>query len=275
MRKYIFSIFLSTLFFAGVLPAQDPVCVPDLSYADSLAGVYPGPFHPELFPDGGIHDTACINHPFELVLTAVVQDSITFGGLQLKLNYLQIAQNGVLNMPEGFSYACNPPNCKFESNTIGCMLISGTPTEANEPGVFDLKLKSQIVALNGLININDTLPEFLIPGSHYYLVLDPENSIHCQSSSVSTTPLDKPGLELVSNPVSDRIRVRLDLKESSSWQLDLVDMYGQKIDRITGSGGSDTEDYEMGASQLLPGYYFLRLTTSRGMVVRKLLVIND
>ena len=275
MKPFFYSLIVFSLLGFRPVLAQDPVCLPDSSYIDALAGVYPGPYHPVLFPDGGIHDTACINHPFELVLTAVIQDSITFNGLQLKLNYLEIAPNGVLNLPAGMGYACNPPNCKFESNTMGCMLISGTPEGNNPTGTYDLKLKSKIVALNGLITVNDTLPEFLIPGSHYYLVLDPENSTHCQTANVPGGPDSRLQFELLMNPVKDRLGISFDLPPATEWQLVLHDLCGRQVAVSSGSGGRDREWFDLSGHSLHSGYYLVRLVSAGGVAVRKVLILEN
>lgn len=275
MYKKILLIVFCTFMLSSVIYSQDPVCLPDSSYMDSLAGVYPGPFHPVLFPDGGIHDTACINQPFELVLTAVVQDSILFSGLQLKLNHLLIEDNGLLNLPEGLDYACNPPNCRFESNTMGCLIISGTPSNNNEPGVFDLELKSEIVALNGLITITDTLPGFLIPDSHYYLVLDPEDSGHCQELATQDKLLELPEFELLMNPVKDHIMLDIKMRNSQEWKLQLFDFSGHKLVEIEGDGNRERQKIDLQNFALETGNYFIRLISAEGISSKKIVVLSE
>jgi hypothetical protein len=281
MSRNLFVLITLLFILANQGIAQDPVCEPDTSYADDLPGVYPGPYHPVLFPDGGIEDIACINHPFELTLTAVIKDSIDFQGLQIKLNYLEIEEDGFLNLPEGLNYACNPPNCKFEANTLGCMILTGTPLDVNAVGTYDLQLKSTIVALNGLITVTDTLPGFLIPDSHYYLELEGEDSENCQELSVNDLFLEDLGFELLNNPVSDQISVEFNLRTSSDFRLELLDLNGRVLLSKTGKGkGYQRQNLDASALTSLrsggqgPGaYYLLRLITERGLASKKVLIL--
>jgi hypothetical protein len=280
--RYLLLVFLLILL-QRIGTSQDPVCIPDESYADSLVGVYPGPYHPELFPDGGIHDTACINHPFELVLTAVISDSITYGGLSFYFNYLQIEEDGVLNLPEGLDYACNPPNCRFETNTLGCMLISGTPTEGNEIRNYDLKLKSEILIAN-FLKLNDTLPELLIPGSNYYLYLDSEDSEHCQELSAWELFTERTDLRVMVNPVTTRqIPVEFSLDKQTGYELQLVNLYGQVIQSVHGQNTgrvrhvfdlSDAAGFgHRNVQNNQGGYFLIRLLTPRGTATEKVLIL--
>lgn len=278
IKKVLFSLVLVAMGLLSVL-GQDPACLPDESYADSLAGVYPGPYHAELFPDGGIHDTACINHPFELTLTAVVSDSISYGELTLYLNYLEIEENGVLNLPEGLDYACNPPNCKFETNTMGCMVISGTPTEGNEIRNYDLQLKAEILVAS-FLTINDTLPAFLIPDSHYYLYLDGEDSEHCQELTVEEQFLADIDLKIQTNPVINSVPVEFRLLKKMDYRLELLDFQGRILSTLQAKGSGIichnlTLNNGPGAiNSVNGGYYLVRLITEQGIAAEKVLLLG-
>ncbi len=214
--------------FAGwsAMQSQD-ICVPSESYADSSAGVYPLPYHEILFPDGGIHDTVCIGQPFEFTFTAVLEDSISWMGFSFLLNSLEILPNGVLNLPAGLQYGCNPPNCVFTANSMGCLKIYGTATEDNVPGSFDLQLRAKIVVANGLISVIDTLPELLVPGSHYYLPVEPSTSIHCQASGLqSVLPL---AAGIRHEPQFQRLAISLNEVNLPWIQIDVIDMTGKVL----------------------------------------------
>jgi len=272
MNKFILLLFAIFCLNSSLL-AQDPVCEPDSTYADSLAGVYPGPFHEVDFPDGGIKDTSCINHPFELVLTAVVNDSIEYAGFDIALNYLKVQEDGILNLPSGMSYACNPPSCQFDANTMGCMLISGTPDETNEVGTYDLELLVEIKVAD-LFVINDTLPEYLIPGSHYYLVLDPEDSENCQVLGNEEINRKKLDFELLQNPVSDLLKIRFDEDLRGPWKIEIHTMDGSLAFKQESDFHLDDSDKIIELNEFHPGYYIIRLTTKEGMAIKKLIVAS-
>jgi hypothetical protein len=273
MNKFILLLIGIFIFVSVNLDGQDPVCYPDSTYADSLAGVYPGPYHPVIFPDGGITDIACINHPFEMVLTAVIRDSISYAGFDFKLNHLKIEENGILGMPEGLDYACNPPSCFFESNTLGCLVISGTPTGTNQTGAYDLKLISEIVAADGLIYIKDTLPDFLIPGSYYYLNLESEDSENCMELNTFQTTEVAYDFKILSNPVGERLKLELDLAPDVNWEIQLMGINTDLISRKRGRGPADLS-FDMVDYDLAPGTYFVRMITKSGIRVKKMLIIK-
>jgi hypothetical protein len=260
MQKII--IFCACLLLgSGFIYGQDPVCEVPAHYADSLIGVYPGPYHPELFPFGGITDNAYKDEYFELQLNAVISDSITFEGVQWKMDYLQVEDNGVLNLPAGYEYACNPPDCKFLANTLGCLLISGV---TGDTGVYDLKLKSEISVLNGVFKIKDTLPELLIPGSHYYL------SVINYTFDVFKNQI---GYKVLSNPVVDRIQLEFNLDSRTDYRIDLIDINGFKLKSVNRTSyGIVNESIDLGA-EIAPGYYFVRLTTDKGIATEKILIL--
>ncbi|HAQ38877.1 MAG TPA: hypothetical protein PLU49_04525 [Saprospiraceae bacterium] len=257
-------LLLGILFqFAGfmILYGQD-ICVPSETYADSSAGVYPLPFHEVLFPDGGIHDTVCIGSPFEYTFTAVLEDSIAWMGFSFKLNSLEILPNGVLNLPEGLQYGCNPPNCVFQANTMGCLKIYGTTTEANDPGLFDLQLRTKIVVANGLISVIDTLPELLVPGSHYYLPVEAASSSHCQTSSLYGYQQNE-FLEIKYQPLLERLTVIAGDPQIPWLETEIIDMTGKVLlkQRIQYPVQSMNT---MDVSGLSQGLYFCRTRTIFG-----------
>lgn len=254
-----------------VLYGQD-ICVPSETFADSSAGVYPLPYHEVLFPDGGIHDTVCVGSPFEYTFTAVLEDSIAWMGFSFKLNSLEILPNGVLNLPAGLQYGCNPPNCVFQANSMGCLKIYGTATEANDPGSYDLQLRAKIVVANGLISVIDTLPELLVPGSHYYLPVEPATSSHCQTSSLSDHLLTE-FLEMKYQPALQRISVNVADTQIPWLETEIIDMTGKVLmkQNITyPAHGINILD----VSGLSQGLYFCRTRTPNGYSGLKFVVMK-
>jgi hypothetical protein len=248
------------------------ICVPSETYADSSAGVYPLPYHELLFPDGGIDDTVCIGTPFDYTFTAVLEDSIKWMGFSFKLNSLEILPNGVLNLPAGLQYGCNPPNCLFLANTMGCLKIFGTATEENQPGQFDLKLRAKIVVANGLLTVIDTLPDLLIPGSHYYLEVEPASGNHCQTSSLENQ-VKKSLVELFYQPVNEKIRINLNQLSTPWLEFEILDMTG-KIWHSKQILNPGLEPFNLDISMLSQGLYYCRVRTPQGFSGLKFVVMN-
>jgi len=138
------------LFIASIFPqfsnAQN--CVPDTSLQNAPFGLYPTPFDADVFPDGGLMDfPATIGQPYELTFTVKMTDSINIPPFNVDLDKYELDnQDGILGLPLGLEYACDPPNCSFQDSTLGCIIISGTPIAANPVGNFNLQFQGQIFA---------------------------------------------------------------------------------------------------------------------------------
>ena len=134
---------LVLVFFTAIsISAQ---CNPDLMFADSTGFVFPAPFKDDR-PEGGIQDSACINQYYEFVLTLKIPDMINYNGLNVGMEYIEIEPTGAVSgLPDGMSYACNPPSCTFvPDDGMACIIINGTPTNTDDIGDHDLTIASQI-----------------------------------------------------------------------------------------------------------------------------------
>lgn len=177
--KYLFYTFINFFIYLNL---QSQNCLPDSIYKDSTAGVYPKPISPTN-PNGGIHKKACINKPFEFTFTVVVPDSVTVPNFPtLGLEKVSIdTQNAIKNLPKGIHYKCNPPNCIYQKNTFGCLILSGIPTTDNTPGDF-----KPVISLNLTLNFGipfDYAAEYpgsVFPGEY---ILSLQSETDCSSSS--------------------------------------------------------------------------------------------
>jgi hypothetical protein len=99
--------------------------------------------------------------PFSVVFNIKVPDHIENpAGGTLPVTSIEIATSGaIMNIPASFSYACNPPDCVFPSNTISCVALTGTP-QPGEEGVYDLKVNAII---HSIIPIAIVIPDDLGP----------------------------------------------------------------------------------------------------------------
>ncbi|MCP3931742.1 MAG: hypothetical protein GY705_21920, partial [Bacteroidetes bacterium] len=172
--KKIFPLLLFTLI-GFFMQAQN--CTPDPAYAGGPAGVYPPPYDAEQTPDGGITEVACIGQPYEFSFTSV-SDFFDFNGTQYQLDSFILT--GVTGLPDGLDYVCEPPNCTLYFGEIGCMLIHGTPTAANAPGVYPLEISGTAYLPGFSLNINFPNAE-LYPGV-YEITLEDSDSPNCSGS---------------------------------------------------------------------------------------------
>ncbi len=159
-------------------------CTPDTTFQNASLGLYPTPFDSLVFPNGGLSEfPATIGLPYELTFTVKMTDSVALSPFNFDLNSFQLDNtDGVLGLPLGLEYACNPPNCIFSDSTLGCIIIEGTPIEANTVGDFNLQFKGQLFA-NGDDSLEFDFPSTLVPGA-YVLSLSRADSLDSDEDGI-------------------------------------------------------------------------------------------
>ena len=170
-------------------------CAPAQPFPDSLIALPPS--WSDARPTAGIQDTACIGQYFEFTLSLKSPGAIP--GFPVTINSISMpVSNGVMNLPAGMSYVCNPPNCVFPTDSLACVKIFGTPTNPADVGQKDLTLSLTINSNIGPIPINYP-NQTLDPGGHYYLHVKAAGSTGCFEPS-STRDLSGSIKEMKSFP---------------------------------------------------------------------------
>jgi len=269
MKSKLFAIvFLVFNSFFGL----SQLCVPDTSYAHKEGNIYPEAYHARLNPNAGTLDSACINEEYSFVFTAVVPDSLPTAYGVLKLDSLVVESNGVLDIPKGIKYKCNPPNCKFDQGTLGCLELYGIPDATNEIKVYDLKLKVKISVEDGFIVVNDTLPGFLSDSAHYFLPLFPEGSPNCRPAAADEF-YNIFSVVVAPNPVQVRLSFDVNLPENAKITYSLEDIQGRKImssEKWVNKKSVITID---DISSLNKGIYFLKTRYKNRVITRKVAIL--
>jgi hypothetical protein len=253
MRILTAAIALCIVFLAGN-QAQAQVCVPDSSYQDSTAGVYPKPVSEEN-PDAGIDVPACIGESYYFNMTVVVPDTVIFGGIPLVINRIRLRTNNpVQGLPSGITHACEPTNCDMPANTLGCIALSGIADESNEPKDYPLIIYVDLVTSFAVIPTQFPNPA-LAPGEYFITVKgadDPECLASVRKNTVKSQPV-----QIAPNPGSENLMVYLPAGFSGKGSIQLVDAggrvaYQQNTDRLEGI-------WELNTAGLPAGFYTVLL----------------
>ncbi len=263
------------MIFAIQMQAQEPACIPDTAFIGFDAGVYPLPVS-EAFPDQGITDTACLNAAFNFIFTVVTPDSISipFGSILLEsqLDSITIAPEGaILGLPEGVDYACNPPNCIFSPEVgIGCIVLSGTPTNTEDVGENPLAIQAEVFLPAFQIPIN--FPDSTLFPGNYSLVVRAENDPQCLMTQTEEALVQISNFSITPNPASGRTELVIESLETGVYQLETFDVLGKRIsqERIRLFEGSNRIAYN--GHQLSEGMYILSLSNGQGRVSRRLMI---
>ena len=258
------------LFFGLDLVAQS-VCVPDTTLADSII-ISPLPFDAELRPDDGIQDTACLNTPFETVFQVRIPDTIstfTITGVQLE------PQGAIGNLPAGLEYVCDPPDCFFRPDTVGCLQIFGTPSDPAEVGRHDLTLA--FVFSTTIIDVPVTYPDMtgLLPETaqgNYFLFVEEEGSDNCAVVSTNDYVQQNLSLKNAPNPFSGLTDIQINSFINDRFEFTVSDLLGRVVHREVTDVIQGDNVLSFDGSSLTEGIYIYSLSNEKGRISSKMIV---
>jgi len=259
MKKLMFAAL--GLFLFGQIYSQS--CTPDTTLADSVI-ISPLPFHAELNPEGGITDTAFVNSYYAFAFTFKPPPTYLTDFGEVALISVDLATEGaVLNMPPSFDYICNPPDCIFEADSLGCLLIFGTPVDGEED-VYDLGINATIQV--GL-PLTLTFPNEAIAAGNYYLHVKPP-------PPVSTTNLldQQMSLKINPNPFGELAQIEIISAVSGNFDFVVNDLMGATVHREFLHLQEGTNLLPFDGSQLAEGIYFYSITDGKNVLSGKMLV---
>jgi len=275
MNKLLLAIF--TLVFAVSLNVQAQNCEPDPDLAGAAAGVYPLP--DSLGSPTSSLSPGCVNVEYEQLFTAVVPDSImtVFNGVPVNAELISVTVDTIVDLPAGVSYACEPPDCAFLQNSTGCVLFSGTPTQA---GDFLPVVQTTVV---GNIGVNLELPvnfpaqpgdEINIFPGEYKITVHPAGSSEAACSVSINDALE--GIlgvqQNVPNPFSRMTSITIDSKESGQFDFKVYSLIGELVysEILTLSTGENI--FEFDATDLNSGMYFYAVGQGNDVVTKRMVV---
>lgn len=271
--KYFFTLLLAVaLNVTSALAQTIPTCKPAATLPDTVAGVFPLPYEPTTNPKGGISDTACLNTYYEYVLSVVVPPVFTAPGIgSLPLNRISMpTTNAIQNLPTGISYACNPPNCVFERNTKGCVILYGTPSNVANIGANNLIITGTV---SSILDIPVTFPSTALglPGN-YFLYLRPSGSPACKTLSTNELLATRLKMTNFPNPYTGITQIEIESELRGAFDLRVYDFTGKIIHRQPVDLQRGINRFSFDGSQLAAGIYIYTLTDGLHAVSRKMVV---
>lgn len=259
MKKTLTSLF--ALFCALSLAAQ--TCMRDSLIYGTDTLLWPLPYTPDA-PYYNLND-ACINHPYNQSVSINVPASY----MSFPLTNVNIPTSGAIsNLPVGLTYVCDPPNCVFNANTLGCMLLYGTPTNANmAPDTLDLIITASVSTAFG-IPIPVTLPGSVVPGSHYYLILKTQECLVGNYEFGNQFTL----LKNAPNPVVNQTVITAESLVAGDFQFEVFNLLGQRLYAQQLRLEEGRNEFTFDAGELANGAYFYTLGNRDGKALRRMMV---
>lgn len=258
MKKTI--LLLCAVVWSVALNAQD--CMRDSSLL--ISGALVSPWY--WTPDSPVVHTkpACIGEPYAQSVTFNVPDTFAIPGFPaIPLNQISIATSGAITgLPAGLTYKCDPPNCVFPKNTLGCVLIYGTPT--GPTGQADLTIKVVIPPFPAL-----DFPSVISSSYHYYIVV--KNAGECVSGTEDLSG-QIAAVKNVPNPFSDQTSIQIYSNVSGEFRFRVFDLTGQVLHEQSVQVLAGPNQFTFEAGDLPNGAYFFTFGNENGRVTRKMVI---
>lgn len=190
-----------------------------------------------------------------------------FGDIDANINYMIIDSitGFPTDGPSTFEYNCNPTNCTYPAESVGCLVIFGTPWEALGGTTIPIKIHTRINATGNLFGnpLTNNTP----------LVFDFDIEILPKDINVSTNFINKKTELLVfPNPTSDFSTIKINSIEKGSLQINIVNLLGvrvlqQKVPNFNGSFSQQISKAKIGS-----GVFFVSVIINGKETVTKLII---
>jgi hypothetical protein len=279
MRKLLlfsFALFL----FAIDANAQLNSCVPDPLYKDSLFGVFPRPYDPVAYPNGGINKSACIGKPYKFVFTGIIPDSLAvnlFGSqVKLKIDSLTLDKKDattITGLPKGMNWDCGNKKYTFLPKSQNCVVVYGTATTANTPGNYEMKIKMKayVQTLFGPTSQDVEFPGSLAPGT-YTIKLEANNSPTCFVVGNEDQYLNVDKINAFPNPTTSDAKIIFSAKEADNFDFLVTDMSGKIIRKEKINVAAGWNEIQFNGSTLPEGIYIYYLGNEKGKIANRLTI---
>ncbi len=229
-------IWLLVLFFAGTTAAAQVACVP--MWPGTESGIYPDTIV-NLPP-------ATVGQPYATEVQFKIPTSADFNGTTVQVvKVVLTGVDGFQNIPSSvpFSFSCQPSDCSFAADSLGCVAITGTPTVA---GVYPLTILTNV---------------YITPVLYVPLTVGGYKITVQQESAIGHDRAVKPDVQLTPNPADGQVLVRLLGLPAGRVELMFFDPYGQCMFAHQQEVGPGIHEIKVDISTWMTGMYVCRLRT--------------
>ncbi len=246
--KKVFLLALTAVFTANFASAQ---CTPGPNYGN---GIYPDT------TTNFVH--GCKDQPYEQVISIKVpaDTNIVYNGVSVTAHFNYIKVNSVTGLPTGLSMACNPNNCTFLGNNVGCAVISGTTSQVGTHNlVFDLtaNLTTDPIPIIGAQTINQ--PYTL---TSYRIVID-----DCGPGKIDEVTTNA-SFKVFPNPTSGNVTIANLSEVGVAKSIHLLNVEGKVIRTYF----TTENELHFSTEELTNGVYFVKVMQKNSTEIVKLIV---
>lgn len=248
------------------------VCIPILNYSSFGQACTPDPQYTNTSTQNGIYpdtltdfDTAYVGIPYSQLVTIVVPpDTQAVPPPFPPIPWDSTRLDSVQGLPNSLSYACwnnngfgNANRCMWKGNSIGCAIITGTPT-LSEVGTHPLKFYT-----NNWVGGQSGANAYVI--TTYKIVV-------VNNTSVNENPKIQLVMQNNPNPMVDKSEIQFSAEENGIAHFKIYNLIGtvvQQYDIVVRKG---MNKIELDSRNFDSGIYFYSLSHGNNAFTRKMVV---
>lgn len=233
----------------------------------SMAAAYPQACIPAWSqPGSGIYPDTTTNMPagptnvpydFTVQFKVPLKDSsIIASGIDVnRVELTGITGLDAIPSSVAFHYNCNPTNCTFKADSVGCVRIQGTPTTE---GVYPLIITAEV-----FITPNSFLP---VDFSGYAITISNTIGLPGLQTGRFDVSQNQP------NPASDKTQVSVNLLHGGTFEVKLSNVIGNVVYKTSMMGHAGVNTVSLDLARLKPGVYFYTISDDKNAITRRMVI---
>jgi hypothetical protein len=245
-------LLISSLFIFNI-NTNAQVCIPDETISDLIV--------PSSSDD---LVQAQVGVAYEQTFYFKVPSDTIISGYSASVNYLAITN--IDNLPDGFTYSCSTPDCSFDGDSYGCLVITGTPDES-------FSNDSIRITVNGNINGTGVIPIIGIFSGDVPVTRDFAIYVApADASNSSNEVVENSFINIFPNPSSDIVNININANQSGDIQIKVINILGQTIFNVTNPSSNGLYKQQITKDILGSGIFFVSVKINGQEQVQKLII---
>ena len=248
-------IFLTSLVLLAKGYSFGQNCIPDPQYTNTST-------QKGTHPDTIVNLTqANAGTPYSQTITIVVPPDTTVPILGT-IVWDSTVLTGITGLPAGFTYACSnssakPNLCSWKGNSIGCVIITGTP------GVADIGTHPLQFMTSNYIAGSTAANPYTVKG--YKIIVNPANAAN-ENPNIQIIEQNNP------NPFEDKTEILFTAEDFGTAQFKVYNMVGTAVQEYDIAVKKGVNKLVLDAKDFDSGIYFYALVNGKNAFTRKMIV---
>jgi hypothetical protein len=201
---------------------------------------------------------AYVGSAYDIVIQFKVPATAIYNNLPINIDHIVLDSIGGLSaIPTSvpFYFNCNPADCSFKHDSVGCVRLQGTPSQV---GTYNLVISTRVF-LTAVLGIP-------VPSTGYKIVVNNAIGIPELNQNVFDVSQNFP------NPVSSFTDVSVNLVRAQNFSIKISNLVGTEIFSQSYTGSKGLNHVTIDASKFAEGIYFYSINNGEQLITKRMIV---